>query len=493
MTLKNLKNMNLVLYILNYAIMVKKKYHCINYIHSNWFEGIMKNEIQNCIELTDQIKLNSFYQYMIKKLKSKFQSEDNKRLLLNFISLSVLQGVNYILPLITLPYLVRVLGVEYFGLLAFTTAVIAYFVILTDYGFNLTATKEISIHRENKQKITEIFSSVMTIKILLMFVSFFLLSILVFSFEKFSEHWEMYFLTFGTVVGHVLFPVWFFQGIEKMKYITYINISSKLFFTIAIFIFVQEKSDFYIVPILSSIGTILCGVYALYFIRTNFNTKFAFQNTNTLIYYLSEAHHIFISNLAISLYTVSTTFILGVFTNNTIVGYFAAGDKIIQAFKGLMGPISQTIYPYIAKKTNQSKEEGLKFIKKVTFYIAIFTACVSTFIFFGAEFIVNLLLGADYQSSIIVVQLLSLMPFMIGLSNMFGIQTMLNFGRKKSFSQILIIGSILNIILSFILVPLYQYVGSAISVVVVESFITLAMFIYLQRSGLKLIGGNENV
>lgn len=424
---------------------------------------------------------------------NKIRTEDNKRLLSNFFSLSILQGVNYILPLLTLPYLVRVLGVEYFGLLAFATATIAFFNIITDYGFNLTATKEISINREDKTKVIEIFSSVMSIKLFLMCLSFIFLSILVFSFDKFSNNWAIYFLAFGTVIGQTFFPVWFFQGMERMKYITYLNLLAKLIFTVAIFVFVQNQSDLHIVPILTSLGSIIAGILSLIIIYKEFEVTFKFQKIEIIVFYLKDGWHVFISNIAISLYTVSTIFILGLFTNDTSVGYFAAADKIIQAFKNLMSPMFQTLYPYISKKVKVSEERGLSFIKKVFKYVGIFTGIVSLFILVFAEFLVNLLLGNQYHESIIILQIMAILPFMIGLSNIFGIQTMVTFNRKKAFSSILIIGSILNLIVSFILIPMYQYIGSAISVVIVESFITITMFLYLQTNGLKLIEGKRYV
>ena len=226
---------------------------------------------------------------MIKFIQNIANTEDKKRLLSNFFSLSLLQTFTYILPLLTLPYLVRVLGVENFGLVMFAQAFIMFFNILVDYGFNLSATREVSVHRDDKEKLTEIFSSVMSIKFILIIISFLILSIVVFSFEKFSIHWELYLLTFLMIIGQALFPVWYFQGLERMKYITIVNITSKLIFTIAIFVFIQSESDYILVPILNGLGFIIGGLYSLWIVYKNFNQKFSLQGKQTMLIYLNDS------------------------------------------------------------------------------------------------------------------------------------------------------------------------------------------------------------
>jgi len=418
---------------------------------------------------------------VITKIKSKFESEDNKRLFSNFISLSVLQGANYILPLITLPYLVRVLGVEYFGLLAFATAIIMYFQIITDYGFNLTATREISIHRENKEKVIEIFSSVMTIKFILMFISFLLLAIVVFSFKKLSDEWEVYFLTFGIVVGQFLFPIWFFQGMERMKYITYLNILSKSIFTVAIFIFVQEENDYHLVPILTSIGFIIAGVWSLYLIKKEFDINFKFQKVEIVIFYLKDGWYIFLSQLNISLFSHSNIIILGLFTNNVAVGYYSIAEKVMRALAMMQMPITGAIFPHISSLMKKNRVQAIFKLKKIINIGTVIYIILLSIIIIFSEQIILLLFSKEALNSVIVLQIIAIVPLTIFLNNIFGTQIMLNTGKSKQFSKILFIGAIINIILCSILSYYFSYIGTAIALLIIEIFIMFGMFFYVKK------------
>lgn len=424
---------------------------------------------------------------MINKVKQILINKEYKKIIENILSLFSLQGLNYLLPLITFPYLTRVLGPDNYGLIAFSGAFIGYFQILTDYGFNLSATREISINRQDNTKISKIFSSVMITKLILLIISFLFMSIIVFSFGKFRNEWLLYFFTFGLVIGNFLMPSWFFQGMQKMKYISILNIGISIIFTISIFIFIKESSDYIYVPLISAIGSIIMGIIALRIISKDFNVDFILPSFNDIKCQLQEGWHIFISTFAVSLYTISNTFILGFFASNVIVGYYAVAERIIKMVMGLLNPISQSIYPYISSLIIKSKEDGIEFIKKITKIIGIMSLIFSIMIFILADLIITILAGVQYSESIKLVRILSFLPFIVALSNIFGVQTMLTLNYKKAFSRIIIIGSILSITLAFLLTPLYTAVGTSISFLITEIFITIAMFTYLQKKGIKLL------
>ena len=327
---------------------------------------------------------------LINKLKNIANTADKKRLLSNFFSLSLLQTFTYILPLLTLPYLVRVLGVENFGLVMFAQAFIMFFNILVDFGFNLSATREVSIHRDDKEKLTEIFSSVMSIKFILIMVSFVILSVVVFSFDKFSSNWELYLLTFLMIIGQALFPVWYFQGLERMKYITIVNITSKLIFTIAIFIFIQNEDDYILVPILNGLGFIIGGLYSIWIIHKHFYQKFAFQSTETIMIHFKDSSQFFLSRLSVSIYTSANAFVLGIFTNNTMVGYYSIAEKLYIAMQVIYHPIVNTIYPYLSKSKN------IVLFIRLFFVICVINILGVVFVYIFSIEIINIMFNIAY-------------------------------------------------------------------------------------------------
>ena len=418
---------------------------------------------------------------MLSKIKNKFKSKNNQQLLSNFISLFTLQGLNYILPLITLPYLIRVLGVETFGLLAFATAFIMYFQVITNYGFQLTATKEISIYRNNKEKVIEIFSSVMITKSLLLLLSFALLTIIVFSFEGLRSDWIVYFLTFGSIVGQVLFPVWFFQGMERMKYITYLNIISKSIFAAAIFIFVQDESDYLFVPLFTSIGFIIAGVLSLRLIKTEFNVNFKLQTIGTIKIYLKDGWHVFVANIYTSLYTTTNVVLLGIFTNNTIVGYYSIAEKIVGAIAGLFIPINQVFYPYLAKKYKDNRIVFISIVKKLIIGLFLLSIIFFSFSFIFSKELIHLISGENNEIVELLFVVLLFRVLSSPFSNLFS-NLLIIMKENSNYLKVMNITVILNVLIVFPSIYFYQADGLAYSFIVLLWIHTLLLYYYTKKA-----------
>lgn len=385
---------------------------------------------------------------MLNKLKNIANTEDKRRLLSNFFSLSILQTFTYILPLLTLPYLVRVLGSEKFGLVVFAQAFIIFFNILVDYGFNLSATREISVNRENKEKLTEIFSSVMSIKFILIGISFTILSIIIFSFENFSNNIDLYYLTFLWVIGQALFPIWYFQGLEKMKYITVVNITSKLIFTIAIFIFIQNETDYILVPILNGLGFIIGGILSLWIVHKDFNQKFQIQSIKILLMYFKDSSQFFLSRLSSVGYSNVNTFLAGILLSPVFVTYYYLADKAVSVILTLFSPIVQTIYPYLAKKYN------FIFLVKLVSILMVISLLVVFLGYLFSDLISIILLGEinDIFKNLFYV-IIPIIPIST-LYVMLGAPLLLARGFKKEFNLSIIYGFIIHLLL---LSTLYYY------------------------------------
>jgi PST family polysaccharide transporter len=201
--------------------------------------------------------------------------------------------------------------------------------------------------------------------------------------------------------------------------------------------------------------------------------KLTLPTIESIKHQLKEGWHIFISTVSISLYTTSNVFILGIFTNNTIVGYYSAAEKIVKAVQGLLMPVSQTVYPYISKLAIESKEKALNFIKKLAKLIGSAGFIISLIIFILSKPIVNLLLGNQYQQSIIILRILALLPFIIGLSNIFAVQGLYAFNFQWVVPRFVIPIGVFHVFLLLILTYFYSLVGTAISVIITETLITV--------------------
>ena len=395
---------------------------------------------------------------LINKLKKISDSEDKKRLMSNFFSLSVLQCANFIIPLMILPYLVRTLGAETFGLVMFAQAFILFFNIIVDFGFSLSGVREVSINRNNHQKLEEIFNAIMEIKLILIGISFIIMLGIVVTFEKFTNDYMLYFITFGWVIGQAIFPIWFFQGIEKMKYITVFKVLAQLLSLVAIVIFVNDPNDYLLVPLFNSLGFMAVGVLSIIIIVKEFKFKFFIPSFNVLSNYFKESSHFFLSRAAVSIYTSSNAFVLGLFTNNTIVGYYSISEKLYIALQALYMPIVSVLYPYISKNRN------IKLFKKIFKLAVVFNFVLILGLYFMTPYLVELISGSQIMESIEVFRIFLFVAMIVVPSILIGYPFLSALGYKNYANYSVVVASIVH--LSGLLILLFLNLISMYSIVI---------------------------
>lgn len=400
-------------------------------------------------------------------------SKDGKVLVENFAYLSLLQVAGYIFPIITLPYLARVIGVDSFGKIAFAAAIIGWFNTVADWGFNYTATRDVAKNRGDKEKVSQIFSNVFWARCLLTLFSFILLILLILIIPKFGEISLLLIITFLMIPGQILFPDWFFQAMEKMKYITILNIISKLLFTIAIFVFIKEKSDFILQPLFVSLGFIVSGIIAMYYILVKWKIKLQKPNIKEIKLTIKNSTDVFINNLMPNLYNSFSIFLLGMFGGAVSTGKLDAGGKFVGLSQQFMAIISRTFYPYLSRKIDRHN-----LYAKINIYISLF---ISVLLFVLAPILIKLFFTPEFYDSIKVLQIMSITVFFMALTNIYGTNYMIIQGYEKKLRNITFISSIIGFILSFPLIYYFDFIGAAITITLTRGVLGSSIAYYAGR------------
>lgn len=387
----------------------------------------------------------------------------------NFASLSILQAITYFLPVIILPYLFRKIGPEKFGLISFAQAFVQYFMIITDYGFSISATKEISLCREEHEKVCTVFSSIMTVKIAFAFLSFLALGLVVYFIPKFRNDWMVYVFSFGSVVGSTLFPVWFFQGKEKMRHIADLNIIGGIILAAAIFSLVKSPQDYLLVPIINSSVSLITGLLGLYVVFKRFGVLYKIPGYENVKKQLKAGWDIFISIVAINAYTTTRIFTVGLLTNNTVTGLYSIAEKIanfVQTFP--LTSLTQALFPRLSKIYHKNKDKALKIMRRLQqITINVSLIFIPLFIIF-AHLIVRIICGRDYPETVLSLRLLLISVFFIS-SNAFRVQFLLVCGKTHIYSRIHVVMALIGLPLIFLLIYSYSYVGAAIATLIIEA------------------------
>ena len=405
------------------------------------------------------------------------------RLLVSVSHLALLQVFGYLLPLVTVPYLYRVLGLDRYGLVLFAAAFMVYFNVVVDFGFNLSAVRSVSIVKQEKHELSMVFRSVVFSKIILLFFSFFFLWLIVTWVPSFNGDYTLYVYSFLTVIGQALFPVWFFQGLEEMRYITIINVVSKLLSVILIFIFVTSQGDYLLVPLFLGLGSIFGGFVGLYIACSKFEVRLGYVSLSRLWCALKDSSTFFLSRISLSLYTATNSFLIGLVMGNAAVGIFAAAEKLYQAYTGLFGTIVQALYPRMVAS------KSLALWKKVFVSSVSLNLFLQFFLFWLAPWILALIYSDVETMTVLVFRVLMFATVFSFPSMLLGFPLLGAWGHVKVVNYSIVAASFFHISTLFILFVLDGFGLYSVSLlIVVSEFLVLSLRVYYSRR-LNLVKG----
>ena len=404
----------------------------------------------------------------------------------NFIYLSVLNAINILLPLITLPYLMITVGKANYGIYSYVYMLLQYVIIFATYGFNFSATKQISQCRDDKEKVNVIYNSVMVSKLIIAT----LLSVILLSLSRFVMKDEqaplMFIYGLGMVLGDILTPLWLFQGMEKMKYMTLVNASSKILFTILVFIVIKKADDYFLLILLNSAGYMLAGLLSLWLASRQFGMRLRPVSAGDILYQMKEGSAVFGSTFGMYLYRNANIIILKQFVPNEVVGVYSAAEKVIKGFQSIVAPAAQALFPHLSLRFKErSDRDNIGLLKRISVPFAGAVLALAAAVFVFAPWISDILCGGvEFRSCVPLIRLMTPVILFGEINYLIGIVGLINMNRQNQFFRSVLVTGVFSVAFIVIFAGRYGAYAAAASMSLSEmllSVLCLAVLIGIAR------------
>jgi len=407
-------------------------------------------------------------------------TDSNRHLVKNFFSLGFVQVVNSLLQLLVIPYVIARIGVENFGVVAVAQVIMFYLATLVDYGFNQTGTRDVSVSRHDQNSLSVIYSRVFFSKVFLCCIAILLFLILVLIFPFIQQNFLLYCLAFVYVPGQVFLPGWFFQGLEKMQWLAGVTLLSRVVFVVLVFVFVNGPEDSSLYLFFLGTGGLLAGIISMIIISSVLKVKYIKVTFREVMVLLKDGWPFTATNLSMNIIQYGNIFILRLFTNDLVAGYYGVAERIFFTMKQGLTIFSQAVYPKACQLADKGTTELLLFFKRIfpPFFLAVMAGSIAVVI--TAPFIVDLFMNENNEEAVFVLRMLCIVLPVVSL-NIPGTLSLLALDWKKTYFIVYTSAVLISVIANVILADLYQVRGTIGAILITELFITVGVSVSLHR------------
>ena len=400
----------------------------------------------------------------------------------NGIWLYVLQMFNTVIPLITLPYITRVLGAQEYGVFSIAFNLSGYLMVVVEYGFGMSGSRKASLAK-NLDELHVTFTAIVVSRAFLCLicgVGTLFYGYLVIESEK---QRLCLFLLYLIPLGIVLQQNWVFQGLQKMQYITLSSIIARLLSLVCIFCFVKTPDDLALYCVFYASTTIIIGIIGTYYVLSRIGLRFVKIGINNVLDELKSGWYVFTTSLSSKVFNTFGITVLGLLSTEYYVGVFSAIQKIPQMVLLIWSPIAQVLFPVTSQEMTASFKNGRKFVLRVEKWILPIFIILIVIIGSFARNIVAIAFGREFADYHYLIYPL-LFWLIIGIINNFnGVQTLLAGGFYKEYSRCFLIGVMITVISNLALVHIFGVIGAAIAPAISEFVFGMLLFGVITKIG----------